>query len=1104
MKNIQTSKMPSITLCLKINRLILFALIFSSICLGISYGQGDPSKVNFLSPQTYEFVKYGNIPASHFTGETNVTIPIYTYKDQDFELPIYLGYNSSGFIPGKREGVVGLNWFINTGAGVITRSVNGWPDERTGKPTTIPTELHGLYYGIKNNLQVKNKTKSQLSDPQNGTVSAAGFWHIDGCEVDPDDFTFNMPGNGGRFFIENNGEIRTSGNRPFKVGLSGFSIQPPQGTTVNNSAIIITTDDGFKYHFGGTKQYLEISYPLIENDNVGLPVIVGWHLSKIEAPNGRVATYEYEAFNNDYLPDYPDPYHYLLNVFDVEYASGGATCNDFAGGTCSYVGSSPAIQTVKGVTKTVYLKKITIENTTIDFIYGEKANKFYTDESIPLNQKNYQLNSVLVKTQDVIVKEFNFGYEYRGGTYSRLFLTSFQEVGKNPYQFDYYNTGNLPNPKTRGVDYWGFWNGGSVKGPLIPAINYYQNGDIVYTSSVRASNNSLYNVALLKKVEYPTWGFTEFIYEPHSYSKRLERRNSGNFVPQLFTVSGNTGGARISKIKDHDGERYINEREFKYVKDYVGGGAQSSGILLSWPRYLFYWKYDDGYTVQHKLQKKSTSYNVNYYPGENFIQYGEVTEIHKPSNGFTNYKFTNYETHPDFNDYLTSVVIPHTQQYITNVHLYNSFVGIKLNDRSFERGKPSEVTSYATNPAGGFFKVKKTTAVYSSKDNNPDNYVVGVHATGGIAQSFKLYYYPVLTNSTQEIIYDDAGENPVTVQHQYQYTIQGYISKKTITKSNGEMLASTTTYPHDYASGTTFIDNMKSGNLLSYPIEQVQYKEAGDTRILSGQITKYKTGGKGQIDEILQLETENPILLSGFKFSNRSIGVLPTIGNPTAFLPDSRYKQRIKYNNYDSRGNLLQYTPTGDVSTSYQWDYWGRYPVSQVKNAISSEIAYTSFEADSKGNWSYSGSATADQTAPTGRMAYLLSSGNLSKGGLNSAKTYTVSYWRKGGSSGSVSVSGTQAVRTGRIFNGWTYEEKDVLGISTATLSGSVQIDEVRLYPKDAQMFTYTYDPLIGMTSQTNPAGITTYYEYSLGRLKIIKDHEGNINQQYEYHFKNQ
>ncbi|WP_452598544.1 hypothetical protein, partial [Pontimicrobium sp. MEBiC01747] len=50
---------------------------------------------------------------------------------------------------------------------------------------------------------------------------------------------------------------------------------------------------------------------------------------------------------------------------------------------------------------------------------------------------------------------------------------------------------------------------------------------------------------------------------------------------------------------------------------------------------------------------------------------------------------------------------------------------------------------------------------------------------------------------------------------------------------------------------------------------------------------------------------------------------------------------------------------------------------------------------------------------------------------------------------------------------------------------------------------TYTYDPLIGITSITDPKGVTVYYEYDIfNRLKYIKDQDGNIVSKNEYNYK--
>lgn len=57
----------------------------------------------------------------------------------------------------------------------------------------------------------------------------------------------------------------------------------------------------------------------------------------------------------------------------------------------------------------------------------------------------------------------------------------------------------------------------------------------------------------------------------------------------------------------------------------------------------------------------------------------------------------------------------------------------------------------------------------------------------------------------------------------------------------------------------------------------------------------------------------------------------------------------------------------------------------------------------------------------------------------------------------------------------------------------------------DAQVSTFTFDPLAGMTSATDPAETTTKYEYDpMGRLKCVRDHHNNILQHYLYHYKAQ
>jgi hypothetical protein len=75
----------------------------------------------------------------------------------------------------------------------------------------------------------------------------------------------------------------------------------------------------------------------------------------------------------------------------------------------------------------------------------------------------------------------------------------------------------------------------------------------------------------------------------------------------------------------------------------------------------------------------------------------------------------------------------------------------------------------------------------------------------------------------------------------------------------------------------------------------------------------------------------------------------------------------------------------------------------------------------------------------------------------------------------------------------------------TITVSGSGTIDELRLYPKGAFMTTYTYAPLIGITSQCDLNNRISYYEYdSVGRLSLIRDQDKNIVKQICYNYAGQ
>jgi hypothetical protein len=227
-------------------------------------------------------------------------------------------------------------------------------------------------------------------------------------------------------------------------------------------------------------------------------------------------------------------------------------------------------------------------------------------------------------------------------------------------------------------------------------------------------------------------------------------------------------------------------------------------------------------------------------------------------------------------------------------------------------------------------------------------------------------------------------------------------------------------------------------------------------------------------------------------------------GKFTTLLSDSRYvlKGQIQY---DANDNLSVATKASDMNVSYIWDYHHSNVIAQIKNAAQTDVAATSFESDGKGNWSFTGASNADSTSPTGNFCYNVgqTSGSITKSGLTSATNYILSYWIKGTTA--LTITGTVAgyPLQGKTINNWTYFEHKITGQTSVTVSGTgtKYIDELRLYPYSAQMTTYTFNPLIGMSTQCDPDNRISYYKYDpFGRLHVVMDQDLNIVKTVQYH----
>lgn len=242
------------------------------------------------------------------------------------------------------------------------------------------------------------------------------------------------------------------------------------------------------------------------------------------------------------------------------------------------------------------------------------------------------------------------------------------------------------------------------------------------------------------------------------------------------------------------------------------------------------------------------------------------------------------------------------------------------------------------------------------------------------------------------------------------------------------------------------------------------------------------------------LRTTSP--LSGFNMSGpTSMGLVNK---------NSNYQLENTINQYDDRENIID-VKLNKTNEAYLNFYRNQYMVAKVKNASQNQIAYNGFETLETGNWVFNpANIVADFI--TGKFGYQMNSDLVfnSASGAYSGSTYNciVSYWQKGLSS--ITVNGVSAA-PGITVNGWTYHEHAINASATVTVHDNATgvpstIDELRLYPINAQMETYTYIPLIGMTAKSDVNNNITYYSYdNLARLELVKDKRGNIVKKMEY-----
>lgn len=333
----------------------------------------------------------------------------------------------------------------------------------------------------------------------------------------------------------------------------------------------------------------------------------------------------------------------------------------------------------------------------------------------------------------------------------------------------------------------------------------------------------------------------------------------------------------------------------------------------------------------------------------------------------------------------------------------------------------------------------------------------------------------------------------VETHNHFDYNPNNYqVSRVTTTQSNGDKLITEKYYSIDYNAGGV-LQSLVYNNIINVPIgtfSAIQKNGSATTEYLNAAVNEFTIVGNGDIKVSKSHVSRTTAPVTGYTFN---------AGNPYSFPGLTEVGRFI----YDGNGHLIGANDEGGRLVANIYGYDDKYVIGSIVNVdpLTDRYAYTSFESLPLNSWSLIGNANYTNTAVTGDKAFALS-GNSLAATITQGNNYKLSFW----ATGTVTINGVGAtlVTSGPIVNGFTYYEYDIAAVSpTITVLGSVNIDELRLYPKNARMRTVTYDPLIGKTAECDENNRITYYEYdSLGRVRFIKDEKGNIIKMYEYNFK--
>ncbi|GAA3596724.1 RHS repeat domain-containing protein [Flavivirga amylovorans] len=1157
----------------RLSSLIVFALI---ILYSIRVQAQELPTIIPPSPNAASLAQYGEIPVSNYTGVPNISIPLYNIKSGDIELPISLSYHASGIKVGQEASWVGLGWALNAG-GMITRQIRSRDDfEIPNGYINISTEH--LPLGANNEIFTPENTETcfSLGTPHEvyGDNLVAG--HFDG---QPDYFFYNFFGNNGKMIFDRHPKEEINGVLTYPMEYTALPIENNNiefKFNRNNKKWTVKDQNGWIYTFQ-TKESTNNFYYSALGSNLNfaggiipfgktnlLPIDNAWYLDEIKTPNGDFISFEYNYVEGNILSQIASGrkwFHYTQPA-EEQYIP-----------LFSYVSQQE--------TDAIYLSKINFKNGYISFNTEDRLDVRTRNNDDPLPQR---LKSIEVfDLSNSLIKKVNLQYNYFSSEtvspvnpandlrlkLEQIHVSSADDFNIPPYIFKY-DTTKLPSKTSEEIDLWGYYCPTRlIDAKELTLENAYHSilhnventdsgnrliisneaiGQITPTQleiqkvKLKAPNIDKNQAGVLKSIQYPTGGKTEFTYQTNEYFEPYT-----NFSKETLVVKDYNDPNSPNKNSHPDA---IKERTFTLDK--------TTTVYLRFDmEYNYHMLHSSGGIFNDEIEAKLTFADgqqfpiVSFNPKEELETSFMVAKVDLPAG---NYKLkvdngNNFYLDLELSLYYIDFSEVKLNKYgsglrISSIRNFNKgaeMINEKIYDYTYN--DQEESSGVLMKPKSHMFKFNivpykdcpKGRILYSILDDAlynlgyPIPYKSGVVINsepttpfGNSALGSPIGYDRVSIKQLSTIAQTDNGT-----------TRYYYINKSEIDTGTGDVPG--TPYRPHLGNGkllmqkTFNIDSVlvyeKNNNYDSQIMNQIKgfnsYLQPGSNKPLAGSpSTFYDIYSEWwyltDTEEIIyDLNGENPIITSTTYTYDNEYHKFPT----EVFTINSQGQTLKAESKYP-----LDFPEGTSTAIDYLNDNHILSPLIEQKSTLNDAALSTQFTQYKDWGLNYLGTGhivlpelvqTSKATENLeDRVTYkgYYSNGNI-KEIAKSDGTSIVYIW---GYNEEYPIAKIENA-TFEVSKPYTITDSQQTLIDNAVTATSNEVDNnsenilrtklqlLRDEFPNAMVSTYTYDPLIGVTSITDPKGYTTYYEYdNFNRLKQVKDTDGNILSQNEYHYKNE